>query len=342
MYFSKKRSADKIKIISVLLLSLVLSMLITSSADESEMTLEQRQGEAILRMQTGFENFDQSIDLSDLEIKPCELGGLFSDATKNTPYLFYVSSKLSYTYRASGYVVEIRPQYTMSKEEAKAALDFCKERIASICELVSTHDGELERVIATHDLICRSFTYDTTLKSNNLYSFLKNGKGTCQGYTWAYMAILRELGIECRYVASDEIVHIWLAVKINGEWYHSDVTWDDSSSGGYSRAHLLFSDEKADADGYSKRYSSSDAACSDKKYDGEDLAKIMPPCTLMGDTDHNGRVELYDLLLLRLYLGSESAPGKDTCRICADADQDFCLDVEDAEHIRRIILENVN
>ena len=305
---------------------------------------ERSRAEAVERMRRGFENFEESIDISDLSIYPDELGKLFSDATKDTPYLFYVSNNLSYSYRTGGSVVSVNPKYTMDRTDAEAAVELCKGEIKKMAELLSDRESELERLVGAHDLICKSFTYDVMLESNNIYSFFTTRKGTCQGYTWTYMALLRELGIECHYVASDSIAHIWLAVKIDEEWYYSDATWDDppsaEESGKYSRAHLLFSDEKADADGYTDRYSAIAVKCDSEIYDGGDILNDTPFCSLLGDINHDGQIGLSDLIYLRLYIEDKDAMVRNFCRICADADGNFCIDEDDARFLRRALLNN--
>lgn len=335
-----------------LILAIILSMVYSSvtvikaeNDASEERAHEAARAEAVERMRRGFENFQESVDLSDLDIAPEELGRLFSDATKDTPYLFYVSNNLSYSYRTGGSVVSVKPTYTVERAEAEEALEYCKLEIAKMAEILINREGELEKLVAAHDLICKRFTYDITLQSNNIYSFLKTGTGTCQGYTWTYMALLRELGIECHYVASDSIAHIWLAVKIDGEWYHSDVTWDDppgmEGSGEQSRAHLLFSDEKADADGYADRYGAGNIKCEGVTYDGN-LHSDIHPCALSGDADHNGQITLYDLVLLRLQLEGQGNRLQNVCQVCSDANEDLNLDEKDAEHIRSVLLENLH
>ena len=324
-------------------LVMILAIVITSALATSalmERKAEQRRI-AIERMIKGFEDYAESIDLSDLEISPEELGEIFAAATKNSPYLFYVDNNLSYTYRKGGAVVSVLPNYLYPEKEAVEMVTYCKNEISKLSSLAMSGDCELERVIILHDLICKKFSYDLTLQSNNLYSFLATGKGTCQGYTWAYMAALRDMGIECEYVASDTIVHIWLRVKIDGEWYNSDVTWDDppknEETGKKSRAHLLFSDAKAEADGYVNRYSSSDVKCSDKKYDGEDFLVEYPFCSLAGDIDHDGYVGVKDVLLLRMHIG-KGIEKDSLCLVCADTDGSFEIDEKDLENIRETVL----
>ena len=340
----------ELKELAVRVISFMLSLILgfvavvrVSAANTEEISEEesQRREKAIERMISGFENMEEKIDISDLGILPEELKGVFSAATKNSPYLFFVGNDLRYTFRKGGCVVSVMPQYLYSEAEVKAMTEFCKTEISKLSSLARHGKSELERVIFLHDLICERFSYDLTLKNNNLCSFLKAGKGTCQGYTWTYMAALRELGIECEYVASDTIVHIWLRLKIDDEWYNSDVTWDDppqnEGTGKKSRAHFLFSDAEAEIDGYVNRYSSSDVKCLDKKYDGEDFLLEYPFCTTTGDVDHDGKAGLKDLLLLRMYI-DKGIENKSLCLACADADRNCVIDERDLNDIRKNIL----
>lgn len=300
--------------------------------------------EAIERMRSGFENFEEQIDLSEYNISPQNLTRLFANATKNTPYLFYVDKNLSYTYRTGGNVISVTPKYNCTQAGFEQMLDFCKGEVKKIAAIADAGESELEKLIYAHDIICCGFSYDLTLESNNIYTFLTTKRGTCQGYTWTYMAVLRELGIECEYVASDSIIHIWLKVKIDGEWYYSDVTWDDPPSDEgksmpVSRRHLLFSDKKADYDGYKDRYGASGEKCSSEKYDSFDFSELLSPTHGRGDVNSDGKVNAYDVICLRRYIecGEKS---EIACMICADVDGDFFVSETDIQLVREIVLTN--
>lgn len=323
------------KIIAALLAILILSGIFTrvSALEDNAATVAKEQ-EAIDRMVCGFERFEESIDLSDLNIPVSSLSMLFSHATKNSPYLFYVDKRLTYTYRKDS-VVEIIPKYNMTQDEVAEAIAFCKGEIGKMVSVVKRGESELERVILAHDLICSRFEYDLSLESNNIYKFIKEGKGTCQGYTMTYMALLRELEIECEYVASDTVEHIWLRVRIDGEWYNTDATWDDPvGSENVSRRHMLFSDARAEKDGYVDSYSISDNGCVSSKYDGGDLSAVIDSNHMAGDSDHSGCVGLFDLVVILQNKGS--------CPICADVDADFVLAENDIDALRELILTNTH
>ena len=55
------------------------------------------------------------------------------------------------------------------------------------------------------------------------------------------------LGVECYYVSSELMNHGWNIIKINGEYYHVDVTWDDpvlDNFGMVNHDYFLLSDNK--------------------------------------------------------------------------------------------------
>ena len=67
----------------------------------------------------------------------------------------------------------------------------------------------------------------------NAYGILCNGYGVCESYAEAFQVICHRLGIECTgIVGTAGGGHKWNAVKIEGEWYQCDITFDDPVGGG--------------------------------------------------------------------------------------------------------------
>jgi len=61
---------------------------------------------------------------------------------------------------------------------------------------------------------------------------LINGRSVCQGYAKTMQMLLNKLGIPCTLVTGTVDTgerHAWNAIKADGEWYYTDVTWGDSS-----------------------------------------------------------------------------------------------------------------
>lgn len=68
-----------------------------------------------------------------------------------------------------------------------------------------------------------------------------NHKAVCAGYAAAMSYLLRQYGIECAYVVGNIIggtPHAWNVAKLDGEYYHLDITWDDGSNTNQTEKNL--------------------------------------------------------------------------------------------------------
>ncbi len=68
--------------------------------------------------------------------------------------------------------------------------------------------------------------------SYNPYGPLHNGKGVCLGYATTFQLLMDMAGVECitvmgaAYHAAQQN-HAWNMVRLNGQWYCADTTWDE-------------------------------------------------------------------------------------------------------------------
>lgn len=65
-------------------------------------------------------------------------------------------------------------------------------------------------------------------ESFGMYGTLVLGKSVCEGYARSYQYMLNELGIENYLCSSTDLCHVWNIVKLNGKYYHVDITFDDA------------------------------------------------------------------------------------------------------------------
>ena len=290
-------------------------------------------------LRDGFYRFSDTIDISGFSVMPEELSSLLASVLKDDPYLFFVNGQMSYSYVPGGRVLSVKPQYFLAGEEAFAAWEICRMYIRDLAREAQNYSTQIEKALFLHDKICLDYEYDETLESDTMYSLFLYGKGTCQSYTHVFMAALRECGIESHFVASDTIEHMWNYVKIDGEWYHTDLTWDDSGSSvaGVSRRHFLCSDNVAKSRGHVDWYSSVSVSCNSDRFSGVNFDKISATDHLSGDVDHDGKVTLSDLLYIRRYL--DGMQTRRICAACADLDQSGAVDAEDAAALRKKLLK---
>lgn len=106
---------------------------------------------------------------------------------------------------------------------------------SAVAECNSKTDGsEYAKALWLHDWLLDQLEYDKTLKWSSAESALTRGLGTCQSYESAYAKLLTAAGIENSETRDKYDGHTWNAMKLDGQWYQTDCTWDDSSDNWYS------------------------------------------------------------------------------------------------------------
>lgn len=143
------------------------------------------------------------------------------------------------------------PEFTSSEQTALFRL------INKVIDETITEDmDDFEKIIAVHDYLVVNSVYTDSEEASYLataLSILENGQGQCQGYSEAFAAIMIISGVETRVISGKAfdsemhfVPHAWNQVKVDGVWYHVDVTWNDPiPDTGKSALHtyLLRSDE---------------------------------------------------------------------------------------------------
>ena len=98
---------------------------------------------------------------------------------------------------------------------------------------------DIEKIKYVHKRIINTISYRFENECTNgnegyvrtAYALATN-EGVCEAYSRSMQLILQKLGINCVLVhgvqtSGEPEAHMWNAVKINGEWYVIDATWDD-------------------------------------------------------------------------------------------------------------------
>ena len=94
--------------------------------------------------------------------------------------------------------------------------------------------SDYEKSLLLHDRVANAVTYQYTANDQTVIGSLLEGKSVCAGYARAYQLLLQAVGIPCFYVTghSKGQGHAWNLVQLDGEWYYTDVTWDDQTDDG--------------------------------------------------------------------------------------------------------------
>lgn len=101
----------------------------------------------------------------------------------------------------------------------------------------SIRDGmtDFEKELAIHDALANHVSYYEyenveTIPSikHTAYGALVEGEAVCDGYAKAYKLLLEKAGLDSIIISgtTENTPHAWNIVKLNGEYYHVDVTSD--------------------------------------------------------------------------------------------------------------------
>lgn len=123
------------------------------------------------------------------------------------------------------------------KQEMQAELDAVTENIVNNANLLET---DFQKELYIHDYICENVTYDeesatslseADLNSLTVYGALVEGKAICEGYSKAMQYLCTKVGIPCGvvYGKHETVPHMWNIIRVDGDSYYLDVTFDDSS-----------------------------------------------------------------------------------------------------------------
>ncbi len=229
-------------------------------------------------MKNAIEKVEAKCDVSAYGIKTDQAGNLFAEIVNSTPEFFYLSSGIKFSYnKTTGIVSEITFEYTMTKSEITQARKYFSEQIeAIISKMPSDITQPVDIALWFHDYICLNFAYDADLKVSDVYNFLKGGRGICQAYVLLYMELMTRMGVSCDFVTSTQMKHIWNILKIDDQWYHVDLTWDDSLPDTPGRARhdtFLCSDSALKRVGHADGWSAP-TVCTSSRFDSESLDVI--------------------------------------------------------------------
>ncbi len=187
----------------------------------------------------GWASFSEKIDVKEFDISgessdelEMKLSKLYSNVFYNHPLYYYVGREYNYYYALydddeTMYITSICPSYTTTDRDEIAAMHKAIDKETDNILLYIENDmTDFEKVMEVHDYMVLHYDYDWTLQNHDI-TIMVTKTGVCESYALAFNYIMKIVGVESVMVTSEEMVHAWNLVKVDGKWYHVDVTWDD-------------------------------------------------------------------------------------------------------------------
>lgn len=230
----------------------------------------------------------------DIDITSDQLMELFSEVVNENPDFWYVSNYLKWQ-TFEDYVFTCTFTYTATGSQLESMKAKYSAAMADLLSYIPRQATTVQKLKAAHDWLVLHNDYNQAYADKNIttapadpesnpfsaYGALVYGHPVCQGYTLAYMAVLKQqifanAGVQCK--TAETSTHIWNCVYVDSYWYHVDVTFDDpvgsANKAPTVNTYFLKSDSKLKALAKNEKnrthasWSPSSPACLSTLYDG--------------------------------------------------------------------------
>ena len=194
------------------------------------------------------------IAISNHEEKVVVEGCSFADIDKVTDAIEYDHPELFWYKTFSMCGNEVTLLYGATAEESAVLQRRIDEVVPKYLEGIDDSMSAYDVALRVHVKVIASVDYDTIAlnrqqqeggPAKDKIDYLRticgvflDGKAVCEGYARAMQYLLQKCGVECAEVAGyirketgeRDGAHAWNILKIDGDYYYLDTTWDDSSN----------------------------------------------------------------------------------------------------------------
>lgn len=170
-----------------------------------------------------------------------ELETAFEAYRNDFPQHFWLGSAYTVYTNLNGTISKAVFSCDMSKADLLAMRAKFNSAVEEFLSDIPSNLDEYETEKSIHDKLIKSLTYSNT-KSNaySAYGALINKSCVCEGYAEAFQYLLYKRGIQAFRITgvAGGVGHAWTVVRIDGNYYHVDPTWNDGTEDYISYAYF--------------------------------------------------------------------------------------------------------
>lgn len=184
-----------------------------------------------------------------LYLSPEQVQDIYLKVLYDNPLFYYINQTVIRMAGDPGYYI-LLPEYLYSNREITLLNQDIRNMVNKVCvnaRRSSNNDFRLEKYL--HDSVVKSVAYDyDSLKKSDCFNahsivgaFLDR-KAVCEGIAKAFKLLCNECEIKCivvlgkadpKGVFGEDTYHAWNLVKIGGDSYFVDPTWDNMYDKGF-------------------------------------------------------------------------------------------------------------
>ena len=154
------------------------------------------------------------------------------------PEVFWIDPESNYSYTKYADSICYELTFTDTGETLQIKRELLWEVVNKVKEEVPDNADDYEVELYLNDYLAEHCVYDTDSDNkHNAYGALVQGRAVCDGYSHAFQLLCHNFGIDCMVVegtsdfnSNADDGHMWNCIKLNDNWYHVDVTWNDATN----------------------------------------------------------------------------------------------------------------
>ena len=195
-------------------------------------TLTEKEKQAYDIFEGAAVSLSSKVDFEGLSITKEELEKVVYAFDLYEPLYSYVSLENCMVRGRNGIVKTVDIAYYYDKATHSKMTSAAVSEADKILAKITPKMSDFEILKLFHDEIITKCVYDKTAQNRNtIYGVLVEGRATCTGYAKTFQYLCNRAGIEntCVFGNAGGEGHMWNMVKLDGEWYEVDTTWDDTT-----------------------------------------------------------------------------------------------------------------
>lgn len=181
-------------------------------------------------MRGGMLKGEKKIEMT-VPIQKSEIFQVYKMVVYDSPEMFWAETNgFRYWYNSRNEVTFVEPGYNDLVNDIPGNTAKFEGALSEALADMWSLPTQVEKVKYAHDYLTNRIDYTFNVPyDQTAYSAAVNGKTVCAGYTHAFQYMMQKMGIPCSYVLgyAGGGYHAWNLVKLDGEHYAMDVTWDD-------------------------------------------------------------------------------------------------------------------
>lgn len=201
--------------------------------------------------------------IANVALTPVSVTLVFTVYLADHPQYFWISNQFAHSITATRttLILYIEPDYRQATTRCET-LEKIAETEARWLAILNRYPSDYDKARVLHDLICREIDYaytddghtpESSKWAHSIVGVMTGRGAVCDGYAKTFHYMLTLCGIDAAtilgnsYSVSDGTrtnlgAHAWNAVKLDGEYYLVDVTWDDiGTRDGFDPARVGYS-----------------------------------------------------------------------------------------------------